>query len=123
MEILKVVNARQIVLKRQNQPLKFSTAYKFRKFINETEDAEKFFNEKRDEIIKKYAEKNDSGEIKVDESGNVNFRKEDIENVNKEYSELVKTDISVCIKFKPEELESLDLTIAEVDTLSDLIEE
>lgn len=123
MEILKVVNARQIVLKKQNQPLKFSTAYKFRKFVNETEDAEKFFNEKRDEIIKKYAEKNDDGEIKVDDDGNVSFKKDDIENVNKEYAELVKTDISVNIKFKPEELESLDLTIAEVDVLADLIEE
>lgn len=123
MEILKVVNARQIVLKKQNQPLKFSTAYKFRKFISETEDAEKFFNEKRNEIVEKYAEKNDNGEIKVDENGNVNFKKEDIETVNKEYSELIKTDISVNIKFKPEELESLDLTIAEVDVLADLIEE
>lgn len=123
MEILKVVNARQIVSKKQNQPLKFSTAYKFRKFISETEDAEKFFNEKRNEIVEKYAEKNDNGEIKVDENGNVNFKKEDIETVNKEYSELIKTDLSVNIKFKPEELESLDLTIAEVDVLADLIEE
>ena len=53
MKLINVLNARRVIVsKSQAKGVNFRTSFKFMKFIKSTDEDEKFYNEKREELIR-----------------------------------------------------------------------
>ena len=76
---------------------------------------------KRNDIVIKYAKKDDNGEIISDENGNVKI--ENTNKFNEEIYELLNTEIDVEIKtISIDKLSDLKISPAEITSLLDVIE-
>lgn len=84
----------------------------------------KEFETVRQELIGKYADKNDAGEPILDEQGNVHIADEHIPTVNKELGEILNTEIDLgeVNKIPAEWLDNISLSPAQVDMLMPFIE-
>jgi hypothetical protein len=100
-------------------------AYKAKHLNDYLTDQNKKFDELRRAIINKYAVKDEKGEVQISE-GNVTFKPESIDNVNKEFSELTQLDLlpPVPNKLKVEELENNGVKLAgpDIAVLEDLLD-
>ena len=94
-------------LKSKEMPLRLS--YKFTKFLSKIEKDYEFFTSKTREVIIKYAEKDENGEITQYE-GNIRIVPENIPLAEKELSELNDIEVEdINISFTLDELESLSI--------------
>lgn len=84
----------------------------------------KEFETVRQELISKYADKNDAGEPILDEQGNVHIADEQIPTVNKELNEILSTEIELgeVNKIPAEWLDNISLSPTQVDMLMPFIE-
>lgn len=84
----------------------------------------KEFETVRQELISKYADKNDAGEPIRDEQGNVHIADEHIPTVNKELNEILNTEIELgeISKIPAEWLDNVSLSPAQFDMLMSFIE-
>lgn len=84
----------------------------------------KGFETVRQELISKYADKNDAGEPILDEQGNVHIADEHIPMVNKELNEILNTEIELgeVSKIPAEWLDNVSLSPAQFDMLMPFIE-
>lgn len=125
MKLINVLNARRVIAsKSQAKGVNFKTSFKFMKFIKSTDEDEKFYNEKREELIKTFASKDENGELII-EDNQYKFTTENFDEVNKKLTELANTGVEIpeILKFSSEELEKMEFTIEEVSTIYDLIKE
>lgn len=125
MKLIEVLNARKVIAsKAQVKGVNFGTSYKFVKFINATEEDEKFYNEKRAELIKTYATKDDNGELVI-ENNQYKFTDENLAEINKQLNELAATEVEVSdkMKFTEQELDKMEFTIEEVALIYPLIKD
>lgn len=105
------------------KPLKARCAYTVGKLLKAADVEISNFNETRMELIKKYGEKDENGELKQDEQGNVHIGTEFVNHFNDELNELLNTTIDInSNKIKIEDLESVNFTPAEMTQLEDFIE-
>lgn len=95
-------------LKSKEMPLRLS--YKFTKLLSKIEKDYEFFTSKTREVIIKYAEKDDNGEI-IQYESNIRVAPENIPLAEKELSELNDIEVEdINISFTLDELESLSIT-------------
>ena len=94
------------------------------KFLKATDEDEKFYNEKREELIKTFATKDEDGRIII-ENNQYKFTDENLAEINKQISELAATEVEIpeTLKFSSEELEKMEFTIEEVSAIYELIKE
>ena len=98
-------------------------AYKIMKFYKSVEVEEEFYNNKKNEIIALYAEKDENGQPIV-ENNIVKIVKDKIVDANKAMFELNNTEVETpSIKFTLDELEGIELSVADMYTLDAFIEE
>lgn len=85
----------------------------------------KKFIELRENVIKKYATKDDKGELVVT-NGNVEFKKETLEEVNKAFGELLSLDLEPAVpsKLKIDDLEKegIKLSGPDIKLLGELLD-
>jgi len=82
------------------------------------------FNETRSNLIKKYGEKDEKGELKIDENGNCKFIPENIEKFYSEMDDILNNIIELnANKIELKDLENLDFTPIEMVVLEPFIEE
>lgn len=125
MQLYNVLKARQVITQKANlEGLRFATARKFQKFIKLTDDDEKFFVDKRAELITKYAKVDENGEFIV-ENGNYTFTDENFAEFSKQFNELnqIEVEIPDTVKIDESELEKISFTIEEVSIIDFLIKE
>lgn len=125
MQLYNVLKARQVITQKANlKGLRFATARKFQKFIKLTDDDEKFFVDKRAELITKYAKVDENGEFIV-ENGNYTFTDENFAEFSKQFNELnqIEVEIPDTVKVDESELEKISFTIEEVSIIDFLIKE
>lgn len=125
MQLYNVLKARQVIAQKANlEGLRFATARKFQKFIKLTDDDEKFFVDKRAELIMKYAKVDENGEFIV-ENGNYTFTDENFAEFSKQFNELnqIEVEIPDTVKVDESELEEMSFTIEEVSVIDFLIKE
>lgn len=105
--------------------LPFKTAYKFAKLGEVIESELKFFQEKMQEIITTYSEKDENGQPVLTEDGaSIKIQETQVTECQKEINELNKVEVDIHdIYFTIEELESLSLTTQQVYALMPLIKE
>ena len=105
------------------KPLKARSAYAVSKILKAADAEMTSFNETRMELIKKYGEKGEDGELKSDENGNVHILPESLETFNKELQDLLKTEVEISAsKIRIEDIDDVEFTAAEMAQLDDFIE-
>ena len=125
MKLNNVLNARSVITSNaQVKGVNFKTSFKFMKFLKATDEDEKFYNEKREELIKTFATKDEDGKIVI-ENNQYKFTNENLAEINKQISELAATEVEIpeTLKFSSEELEKMEFTIEEVSAIYELIKE
>ena len=125
MKLINVLNARSVITsKAQVKGVNFKTSFKFMKFLKATDEDENFYNEKREELIKTVATKDEGGRIII-ENNQYKFTDENLAEINKQISELAATEVEIpeTLKFSSEELEKMEFTIEEVSAIYELIKE
>ena len=105
-----IVNGLPVFQVIKNKELRARTAFTIARLIRDIEQEYKVFEQSRRDIILKYAERDENGEIKL-VNGNVSLANEDVDNCNKELEELLATPIELNSNYLTiEELENIDLT-------------
>lgn len=105
------------------KPLKARSAYAVSKILKAADAEMSSFNETRMDLIKKYGEKGEDGELKSDENGNVRILPESLETFNKELQDLLKTEVEISAsKIRIEDIDDVEFTAAEMAQLDDFIE-
>lgn len=103
--------------------LKARSAYAVSKILKAADAEMNTFNETRMELIKKYGEKDETGELKSDEQGNVHIIDKMLSTFNKELQELLNTTVDInANKIRIEDIGDVDFTPAEMAQLDDFIE-
>lgn len=81
------------------------------------------FDNTRMELVKKYADKDESGEVIVNENGNVHITDENLACCNKELNEVLATEIELNANKMPIDwFEDVELTIEEALALEAFID-
>lgn len=125
MKLIDVINARRVIISKASvKGINFGTSFKFMKFIKATEDDQKFYEEKRNELIEKFATKDENG-MPIYEDNRYSFTDENFAEINKQLEELAKTEVEIpeSLKFTEQELDKMEFTIEEVSAIYDLIKE
>lgn len=92
--ILKTVNALRSLNEAQ---LPIKVAYAISKNINKIECELKAYNTEKTKLIDKYAEKDEEGKLKADEYGNVKIKEKEIEDWNRDITELLSIENEIDI--------------------------
>lgn len=109
MKIYDLILARNVILKKANEPIATKLAYKFMKFLKASGDEDAFYSKKAEEIKAKYTK---DGETQMTEE------------FVKEVAELNATEVDKPeISFDLEELECLSFSVSEIYSLSEFIKE
>lgn len=103
--------------------LKARPAYAIAKILKAAEAEITSFNDARMNLIKQYGEKDETGELKSDENGNVHIPSEVLADFNKELQELLATEIEInANKIRIDDIGDVEFTAAEMAQLDDFIE-
>lgn len=106
-----------------NKNLPFSLAYKLNKLALRANEELDFYRENMQKIIEEFAERNENGDIIYTTEGDIRIAQENLETCEARITELSNIEVDIDIKFKPSELESLELSINDIQNLMPLIEE
>lgn len=124
MKIVEALNFLELYLKIREQNLPLKTAYKLNKLARRLENEQTFYHENLRKILSQYAEKDENGEIKFDETGNIVLIRETIQECNKELTELQNLIIEdIGVEFTLDELGGLEISPMELSCLFSLITE
>lgn len=103
--------------------LKARPAYAISKILKAADAEMTTFNDTRMELIKKYGEKDETGELKSDENGNVHIVDEMLSTFNKELQDLLSTSIDInANKIRIDDIGDVEFTPAEMAQLDEFIE-
>ena len=123
MKLINLITARKILLNHAGDKIPAIAAYKIMKFVKASDTEDAFYNEKMKAIIDEYAEKDDKGNPVVKANG-IQIQKDHIEDCNKAIKEIQDTEVETPnFKINVGDLASLQLTLEEVATLDEFIEE
>lgn len=119
-----LLNSTESLKQLSSKPLKARVAFTVARIIKDADVEVTNFNDARTDLITKYGEKNEDGSLKTDEKNNVQIVREQVDDFNKELTELLGTTITLnANKIKFEDIDSLQFTPAEIITLEPFIEE
>ena len=78
-----------------NKQLKSKVAFKVARLLREIQTESETFETARMNLVKLYAEKDENGEIKTDDKGNIYIEQDKIEEFNKELKDLLDNTITI----------------------------
>lgn len=124
MKIITFINAARIFTEAAQIKVSPKLAYKIMKFCKSAAEDEKFYIEKRNEIISNYVKRDAEGQIITDDNGLIIIMEDKILEVNQALEALDELEIEIPpITYTIEELEELKLSVADMFTLEEFIKE
>lgn len=97
-------------------------SYKIFKLCKAIEEEEVFFNKSRQEIINKYAERDDEGQMASSKEGFVQIRESEKDIAQAELNELLEIEVDLPdTKFTLDELDSLRFSVQEMAAIECLL--
>lgn len=119
-----IIETRAVIEEYLDYDLNINTAYKFTKFLLETENDYNFFIEKTKEIIEKYAKRDENNQIITNDAG-FSIQEDKIEIAEKELINLSLIDINIgnYFCFNMSELEGLKISCRKLRTFIPFIQE
>ena len=119
-----IVNGAEALKVLANKSLKGKTAYRVSRLLRELEKEFSLFNDTRGELIKKYGEKDENGELKVNENSEYTIAPENIQAFYNEINEILGNEVEINgNKIPLAEIGELDFTPNEMIALEPFIEE
>ena len=109
----------------QDQPMNVKLAYKLAKIKTKLQDDEQFYTEKLQEIIKKYAQTDEDGNYVFTNDGSaIKIKDGQTQDCQDDINELDAIEVEMPnITLTLDELDSLNLTINQMELLLNFIEE
>jgi hypothetical protein len=99
-------------------------AYKITKLLNQIEKDYNFYIEETKKIIIKYAERDEQGQLISTENGSITLQKNLISEAEKDLLDLSEIEVDLpSISFMLDELETLNITPSDLQSLLPFIEE
>ena len=118
-----IVNATETFNKIIRQPFKGSLAFKIARLARELDKEMQTFNTERQKIIQKYGEKDENGELVVDEKGLVNFDKTNLKEINEEFDSLLNTELEInADKLPMDSIDNFEITPQEIISIESFFE-
>ena len=117
-----IIDSTEALRTLMTKPLKARTAFAVARIAREVEKEYNLFNQSRTELIQKYGEKDENGELKVTEEGNYTVSKDNIAEFNASFQELLDTEIEINAEpVSMDDLGDVDFTPNEVLNLEAFI--
>ena len=124
MNIITLINTAKIFERFAQTKTSPKLAYKIVKLCKSAATEEEFYNTKRNEIIDMYAVKDENGQVAVSNDGIITIVPDKIPEANVAMMELNSIEVEAPnIKFTLDELEGLELSVADMFALDAFIEE
>ena len=122
-KIADLLNSTEVLQKLSKTQLKAKTAWQVSRVLKLAEEEIQTFNDTRMEVLKKYAEKDENGELITDENNNCKIIQSEITKFNNELTELLENEIELNVnKINIEDLNDIDFTPAEINALESFID-
>lgn len=119
-----LLNSTETLQKLSQKELKARLALSIARLLKEAEREIQNFNEVRMNLIKKYGEKDENGELITDDNGNCKIVPDGVEVFSKELNEAISTEIEInANKLRIDDLDNLDFTPSDMAVLEPFIEE
>ena len=119
-----IVDSAETMRELSNKPLKGRVAYRIARLLRELDKEFSLFNEKRTDLVKEYVIKDENGELKTDENGDLVLDKERIQEFYTAINDLLNTQVSInAEKVDLVDLESIEFTPAQIMLLEPFINE
>lgn len=110
-----VVNATETFNKIMQQSFKGSLAFKIARLARELDKEMQTFNAERQKIIQKYGNKDENGELIIDENGNIKFDNSDLVEINQEFNSLLETELEInADKLPMDSIDNFEITPQEM---------
>lgn len=123
MKLVNLIQAREAIKHHTQDKVPFRTAYKFMRFIKETETQDSFYNDKLKELIELCGKKDEDGKL-IYSDGMLSLQEDHAKEWSEKIKELYDTDVEAPeTMFKPEELDCIEVTTEEMIAIGDFIEE
>lgn len=118
-----IVNGTEALQSLAKKEMKARLAYTISKLLKSADAELTNFNETRLNLIKKYGEKDEAGELLTDEKGNCKIAPESVSDFTNELNDLLNTSIELnANKININDLDSLNFTPLELNNLEGFIE-
>lgn len=122
-KISELIDSISTLQKLAQKDFKAKLAWSIARLLKAAEAEIQSFNETRMDLIRKYGEKDDNGELITDEKGNCTLVKDKVQDFNAELNELLASEIEINANpINIEMLEDLDFTPADMSVLEPFVE-
>ena len=122
-KIADIINGTEVLRKLAQADFKAKTAWQIARLLKAAEAEVQGFQETRNSLVNKYGEKNENGELVVDEKNNYKFEPENLEAFVNEFNDLVESEVEInANKLKIEQVEEADFTPSDMVALEPFIE-
>ena len=123
LKVGELVNSTEALQKLSQKELKAKLAWQVSKLLKAADKELQEFNEARMNLIKKYGEKDENGELITDDKGNCKIPEEVTVDFSNELNDLVEAEIEInANKIKIDDLENIDFTPNEMNILEVFID-
>ena len=113
----------QTLQKLSQKDFKAKLAWSIARLLKSAEAEIQSFNDTRMNLIKKYGEKDESGELVTDEKGNCKINNEAVNEFSNELNDLVNTEVEInANKIDIKLLEDIDFTPSDMAALEPFVE-
>ena len=118
-----LLNSVETLQKIAQKDFKAKLAWSIARLLKSAETEIQSFNETRMNLIKKYGEKDENGELVTDEKGNCKIMTENVDTFTEELNELINTEVEInANKIDFNLLENIDFTPSDMTALEPFIE-
>ena len=122
-KISELLNSTETLQKLSQKDFKAKLAWSIARLLKAAEVEIQSFNDTRMNLIKKYGEKDENGELITDDKGNCKIENDSMNEFTKELNELIEATVEInANKIKMELLEDLDFTPSDMAVLEPFVE-
>ena len=122
-KIADLLNSTETLQKLSQKDFKAKLAWSVARLLKAAEAEIQAFNETRMNLIKKYGEKDENGELITDDNGNCKINKDDTDEFSKELTDLIDAEVEInANKIKMDLLENIDFTPSDMAVLEPFVE-
>ena len=122
-KISELLNSVETLQKLSQKDFKAKLAWQIARLLRSAESEIQSFNETRMNLIRKYGEKDENGELVTDERGNCKIIENEVNDFNTELNDLLNSTVEInANKIDIDQLEDLDFTPSEIAILEPFID-
>ena len=112
MKLKELIQLRQILGALANQKMSIKSSYSIARFISQTNDAEVIYNQKIQELINEFGDRDQQNKFKTDENGSISIKEGKEQECNDKIAEIDNFEIDVPqLTISEKDIDNLDSKI------------